>query len=113
VAVNIHQGGRSTVLIATQLPEHYEALPERAWFSQIHYLALVCDEETIRERLSRRPAWRSMTEESISEMQRFNEWLKANASSITPPIDLLDTTHAAPPETIAAIAAGARQHLSA
>ena len=29
--MNIHQGGRSVVFVATQLPEHYEGLPERAW----------------------------------------------------------------------------------
>jgi hypothetical protein len=56
IARSPHQGGRSTVLIATQLPEHYEQLPERAWFSEIHYLALVCDSEKIRERLRQRPA---------------------------------------------------------
>lgn len=51
VAVNIHQGGHSVVFVATQLPQHYEQLPERVWFSAIHYLALVCDEDTLAERL--------------------------------------------------------------
>jgi hypothetical protein len=111
VAMNIHQGGRSTVLIATQLPEHYEQLPERAWFSEIHYLALVCDGEEIGERLRQRPAWRGVTAEQIAEMQDFNEWLQANAATTSPPMMLLDTTEAQPAETVAAVAAWVRQRL--
>jgi hypothetical protein len=113
VAMNIHQGGRSTVLIETQLPEHYEQLPERAWFSEIHYLALVCDSGKIVERLRERPAWRGITEERIVEMQTFNEWLRANASVTSPPMTLLDTTNADSSETVAAVAAWASQRLAA
>ena len=69
VAMNISQGGRSTVLISPQLPEHYEELPERAWFSDIYYLALVCDNEKIDARLRQRPAWRGSTEERIAEIK--------------------------------------------
>jgi broad-specificity NMP kinase len=113
VAMNIHQGGRSTVLISTQLPEHYEQLPERAWFSEIHYLALVCDSEKIGERLRKRPAWRGVTDEWIVEMETFNEWLKANAATTSPQMTLLDTTDAEPSETVAAVAAWVRQRLVA
>ncbi len=113
LAMNIHQGGRSTVLVATQLPEQYEQLRERAWFSEIHYLALVCDSDRIGERLSERPAWRATTEERIVEMQTFNEWLKANAAVTSPPMTLLDTTDAEPSETVAAVAAWVRQRLVA
>jgi hypothetical protein len=113
VAVNIHQGGRSTVLIATQLPEHDEQLPERAWFSEIHYLALVCDSEKIGERLRQRPAWRGVTDEWIVEMQAFNEWLKANAAGTSPPMTLLDATDVEPSQTVAVVAAWVRQRLAA
>jgi hypothetical protein len=99
-------------LIETQLPEHYEQLPERAWFSEIHYLALVCDRDKMAERLRQRPAWRSATDEWIAEMQTFNQWLKANASTTTPPMALRDTSDAEPPETVAAVAAWVRQHLT-
>lgn len=109
--MNIHQGGRSTVLIATQLREHYENLPERAWFSEIHYLALVCDSDEIGERLRQRPAWRGVTEEGIVEMQQFNEWLKANGATTSPPMTLLDTSDTEPAETVAAVAAWVRQRL--
>jgi hypothetical protein len=112
VAVNIHQGGRSVVLVATQLPEHYEPLPERAWFSEIHYLALVCDDREIVERLRERPRWRGATEEWIAEMQHFNQWLKANATSTSPPMTVLDTTDADPAETVAAVAGWVRERLA-
>ena len=111
VAMNIHQGGRSTVLIATQLPEHDESLPERAWFSEIHYLALVCDNEVLGKRLRERPAWRGASEERIAEMQTFNEWLKANAAATSPPMTLLDTTGSEPTESVAAVAAWVRARL--
>jgi hypothetical protein len=109
VAMNIHQGGRSTVLVATQLPDHYEQLPERAWFSDIHYLALVCDAEKIAERLRQRPAWRGATADRIAEAEAFNEWLRTNAASTSPPMTLLDTTDVDPAETVAAVAAWVRR----
>lgn len=111
VAANVHQGGRSVVFVATQLPEHYEPLAERAWFSRIHYLALVCDRDTLTRRLRERPPWRGATEAQIAEMQAFNEWLKENAAATSPPMTLLDTTDADPRETVAAVVAWVRRAL--
>jgi hypothetical protein len=113
IAANIHQGNRSVVFVATQLPEHYEPMPERAWFSTIHYLALVCDDDRLAERLGRRPLWRGATEQRIEEMQDFNRWLKAKAASTTPPMTLLDTSDADPAETVASVAAWVRERLAA
>jgi hypothetical protein len=112
VAANIHQGDRSVVFVATQLPEHYEQMPERAWFSEIHYLALVRDDDKLAERLRERPPWRGVTVERIEEMQRFNRWLRANAQSTRPAMTLLDTSDAEPRETAAEVAAWARQRLN-
>jgi hypothetical protein len=112
VAANIHQGNRSVVFVATQLPEHYELLPERGWFSEIHYLALVSDDDKLAERLRQRPGWRGATAERIEEMQDFNRWLKANADATTPPMTLLDTSDARPSETVAAIATWVRERLA-
>src|ERR1041384_2340029 len=94
IAANVHQGQRSVVRVATHLPERYGRTGERAWFSHIHYLALVCDDDALAERLRRRPTWRGATDERIEEMQSFNRWLKANAASTVPPLTLLDTTDA-------------------
>jgi broad-specificity NMP kinase/DNA-directed RNA polymerase subunit RPC12/RpoP len=113
VAMNIHQGNRSCVLVGTQLPEHYESLPERAWFSGVHYLALVCDNDRLAERLTERPSWRGASGEKISSMQEFNDWLKANAATTSPPMTLLDTTDVEPAETVSAVAAWVRERLAA
>jgi hypothetical protein len=111
VAANVHPGNRSVVFVSTQLPEHYEPLPERAWFSDIHYLALVCDNAVLAERLRLRPAWRGATDERIKEMQSFHRWLAANAASTVPPMTLLDTSDAEPRETVTAVAAWVRKRL--
>ena len=92
--------------------EHYEQLPERAWFTEIHYLALVCDDGKLAERLRQRPAWRGATQERIEEMQDVNRWLKAHAASTTPPMTLLDTNDAHPSETVAAVTAWVRERLA-
>jgi hypothetical protein len=111
VAMNIHQGGRSVVFVATQLPEHYEPLPERAWFSEIHYIALVCDDAEIGRRLRARPAWRGVADDRVNEMQRFNSWLKRIAATTSPPMKLLDTTADDPAVTVAAVATWVREGL--
>jgi hypothetical protein len=73
--MNLNQSGRPTVLIGTQLPEHYESLPERSWFSEIHYLALVCAPDELGARLRERPAWWGFDVDRIAEHITFNDWL--------------------------------------
>jgi hypothetical protein len=92
VAVNIAQGGRSMVLLGTVLPEHYESQPERRFFSDIHYLALVCGEDELQGRLRARPAWRGFDDQKIERMLAFNRWLLENARTTAPPTAVLDTT---------------------
>jgi predicted kinase len=112
LATSIGQGGRAVVLLSTVLPEHYEKQPERALFAEIHYLALVCDDDELAERLAARPAWRGVTEEEISRMRAFNAWLQANGRRTDPPMTLLDTTGADPEETVAAVAEWVRTRLA-
>jgi hypothetical protein len=88
LAVNVHQGGRSVVFVGTQLREHYEQLPERAWFDEVHYVSLVCDDEELAARLRARPSRRDTTDETIAEMQQFNRWLKASAAATSPQLTL-------------------------
>ncbi|HEY6401268.1 MAG TPA: nucleoside kinase, partial [Blastocatellia bacterium] len=60
--------------------------------TDVHYLALVCDDQALAERLQRRPEWRgSGAPGYIEEHQRFNQWFKSYDSA-HPPIRLLDTT---------------------
>lgn len=104
VAKNIGQAGRPVALYGSASPSQFEDCPERRYFSQVHYLALVCDPQRLAERLRARPAWRSSgTEAFVANMIQFNRWFIENAAHSQPLISLLDTTHASPDETAAAV----------
>jgi hypothetical protein len=112
LAKNIGQAGRPVVLFGSAIPEQYEMCVERRYFSTIHYLALVCDDDALIERLKQRPAWRaSATPETLERMGQFNRWLKTHAATTQPPMLLYDTTSVSVAETAAAIAQWIRQRL--
>ncbi len=93
LAKNIHQAGRPVVLCGTAVPAQMESCPERRYLAAIHYLALVCDDDILAQRLRARPGWRqSAGDEFIARMTAFNGWLKANAGQTAPPMALLDTS---------------------
>lgn len=96
MAKNISQAGRPVVLFGAGLgvPGNIEPCIERRYFSQIHYLALVCDEGELARRLQARPAWRGSGEPAFIDSQiRFNRWFKETKDSPSP-ISLLETTGA-------------------
>lgn len=101
----INQSGRPVLLCGTVVPPQLEPRPERVFLGDTHYLALVCDDDVLRERLRARPAWREWDEPRIAEMLDFNAWVKHNAASTNPPMDLLDTTARTAPETADEVAA--------
>ncbi|WP_410668313.1 nucleoside kinase [Amycolatopsis sp. cmx-4-68] len=92
MAAMLSQNGRPVVLCGTVAPPEFEPLPERAFFSEIHYLALVGSPEPLRARLRARPAWREWDEPRIEEMLEFNDWLWKSAPGLG--VDLFDTTEA-------------------
>jgi broad-specificity NMP kinase len=94
MAAMLHQSGRPVVLCGTVAPPEFEPLPERVFFDGIRYLALVSDGEALARRLRARPAWRGWSEERIAEMLEFNDWLRASAATLDPPVRLFDTTDA-------------------
>ena len=96
MAKNISQAGRPVILFGAGLgvPGNIESCIERRYFSQVHYLALICDEEELTRRLMARPAWRgSGSETYIQGHVRFNRWFKESKDA-HPPISLIDTTDA-------------------
>jgi broad-specificity NMP kinase len=101
----IHQSSRPVVLCGTVVPIQFERCPQRAFVGEIHYLALVCDQEVLRERLRARPAWREWDEDRIAEMLDFNDWIRRTAPSLDPPVRLLDTTTLPTDETVHTVAA--------
>ena len=91
---SISQSGRPVVMFnAGGVPQNIEPLVERRYFSQVCYLALVCNDTLLEKRLSKRPAWRgSGTDAYIDEHVRFNQWFKNRNQSSQPVIDIIDTT---------------------
>ncbi len=95
VAKNISQAGRPVILFGAGMgvPENIEPCVERRYFSDIHYLALVCDDDLLAQRLKARPAWRGSGDQAYIETHvQFNQWFKEQGKRNTP-ISLIDTTN--------------------
>jgi len=107
LAVNIAQAGRPVALFGAGagVPGNIEPCVHRRYFSAVHYLALVCDDAALAERLRARPAWRGNSAAAfIAEQQQFNQWFKDHAQGV-PPIRLVDTTQAGEELAAAAVMA--------
>ena len=90
LCANISQGGKPVVLCGCALPEQFECLPERELFTEIHYLAVVCEDAALEERMKN---GRGITEEDwLNGSANFNRWLKEHADKTDPPMTLLDIT---------------------
>jgi hypothetical protein len=109
----ISQNGMPVLLCGTVVPGQFEESPERALVADIHYLALVCEDEELAARLRARPPWRGWTEERIASMVNFNRWIKRSAAETDPPMSLLDTTEVSVDDTAAHIAGWAVNALAA
>ncbi|MFC4565002.1 AAA family ATPase [Nocardiopsis mangrovi] len=94
MASMVQQNGRPVVLCGTVVPPEFERLPERSFFSDIRYLALMCDPEVLAARLRARPAWRQWDEPRITEMLDYTAWIRETAHEMAPPMTLIDTTDA-------------------
>jgi broad-specificity NMP kinase len=112
MAAMVHQSGRPVVLCGTVVPPEFEQLPERVFFSDIHYLALVSEPDALRKRLRARPGWREWDEPRIDEMLEFNDWLQANAATTSPPVRLFDTTQVPVEAAVDVAEAWVLRHLS-
>jgi chloramphenicol 3-O-phosphotransferase len=104
---NISQAGRPVALLnaGIAVPENVEDCVERRYFARVHYLALVCSDAVLSERLQARPRWRqSGGPTAVALNLKFNQWLKENAQKVTPTIELIDTTDTPVAETARQVA---------
>jgi hypothetical protein len=92
VATNIHQAGRSTLLIGSGVPEQYAA---RAYVGPMHWMSLVCDDDVLESRLRARPAWREVTDTFVEATLALTAALRSRRD-----IQSIDTTHLDVPETV-------------
>ncbi|WP_286082425.1 hypothetical protein [Parablautia intestinalis] len=94
MCANISQIGKPVVLCGCAIPKQFENQPEREMFSDIYYLAAVCRDEVLEDRMRN---GRKVNEEGwIKSSLDFNNWLKQNADKTSPRITLLDTTNLSP-----------------
>jgi hypothetical protein len=107
VCKNIAQSGRPVALFGAGMgvPRNLENCIERRYFPAIHYLALVCSDESLSERLQQRPAWRGSGEPAFLERQReFNQWFKTyDENGSQPPIEIIDTSRCSIQESTARV----------
>jgi predicted kinase len=111
LAKNISQSGKPVVLFGAGMgvPENVEPCVERRYFSDIHYLALVCDDEVLTQRLKARPAWRGSGDQTyIDTYVQFNRWFRGRQSG-DHPISLIDTTNVSLEATIEQVQAWIRE----
>lgn len=112
LAGNISQSGCPVALFGAgfAVPHNVEPLPERRFFSTLHYLGLTCDDDALAARIRARPSWRNSSDELVAAHVKFNHWLKENAATTSPPVTLIDTTRDAVEETAARVASWIRAH---
>jgi DNA-directed RNA polymerase subunit RPC12/RpoP len=114
IAMNIGQSGRPVVLFGAGMgaPANLEPCVHRRYFSRLSYLALVCDDAVLAERLRMRPEWRGCADPAfIAAQQRFNRWFREEGAFGNPPVDLIETTGVSPAETATQVAAWIRSEL--
>lgn len=109
---NINQSGKPVVLFGAGcgVPANLEHCEERRYFSEIYYLALVCDDAVLRQRLVQRPAWReSGNDLFVTSQQQFNQWFKQYEEQ--PPIYRVNTTLTPVDECVNQAAAWIQKHV--
>jgi len=89
---NISQIGKPVVLCGCAIPEQYENCLERRYFSEIHYISIVCDEDILYKRLTEDRRYEEK-HEYVKVSMDFNTWLKENADKTQPSMQLLDNSH--------------------
>jgi 2-phosphoglycerate kinase len=104
ICKNISQSGKPVILCGLAVPNQFEQCVERRYFSDIFYLALVCDDDALAARLGKRPAWRGTAgPENLKKYVALNRWFKEHAQSTHTPMSLLDTTELTVDESVDAI----------
>ena len=112
VAKNVAQAGRPVLLSGSAMPSQYETCPERRYFAESHYLALVCDGSVLARRLETRRGWRvSSDAQTIERMLAFNQWFIDMAERTAPPMALLDTTQLTVEDVVRKVVAWVRSRL--
>lgn len=88
VSKNVMQVGKPLVWSASSLPDQFEDTYNRRFFSNIYYLALVCDAQKLEQRMRK---GRHIDDENwIKGSADFNNWFMKNGPSYKYPIEVCD-----------------------
>lgn len=86
----VSQIGLPVVLCGCGLPEQFECCEARKYFTEIHYIAVVCGQQTLEQRMRE---GRGITDEGwLKSSADFNQWLQRHASETEPVVELIDNT---------------------
>ena len=106
IAANIAQSGAALAIFNAGfgIPANLENCPSRRMFSQIHYLALWCEDDELERRLRKRP---EAADGFIRSMKGFNAFFRFGApgNENGPTAERLDTSGKTPEETAAVVGA--------
>ncbi len=115
--IELNQAGKPVLVCGTVVPRSLESSPNRSGLTDIHYLALICDDAALQQRLRDRPAWRGCDHAFIAKQIEFNRrwrdqaFREDEASEKMAVVALLDTTTGSPERTVEAVRAWVRQGL--
>lgn len=111
---DISQSGRPVAMFNAGMgvPENIEPCAGRQYFSKVYYLALICEDDVLADRLCQRPERRNCSDsEYIKGQIQFNQWLKNEGPQVEPPVELIDTTGIALEETAKQVASWIRDKM--
>lgn len=92
VAKQMSLNGRTTILCGTFMPEEYEKMDLKDYFTP-YFIGLYCDDRTRELRLQAR-GW---SDELINDHKEFNDWILNNAdTAFSPSMPLINTTESSP-----------------
>ena len=91
LAERLAKNGLPVVIEGSCMPDQYETLGERWYFTKTAYIAVVCSDDELERRLRARRPWQESSKH-VDRMLEFNRHLREHGPSADPAIELLDTT---------------------
>ena len=74
------------------VPHNFDAIPECAYFSALHFLALVCDDDVLGAASARGPSWRDTHGRVNRRTRQVQPLAQRERAPTAPPVTLIDTT---------------------